>query len=184
MATSTTCIYEGEEITIEQALNIRGNQKLPEGTFECTECFLPVRPHNEGGHTPAHFEHCARNANCSLSHPFNQRSYIQPELYDIEDPKAIEGYETDRKILAKNRNAGLTKKCKERDDYTCKACGYKLQINGRYIAECHHTIMISDGEREVSLNELITLCPTCHRIAHTRSEPYSLDELIEIVKKP
>lgn len=184
MPTATTCNYEDDEITIEQALRIRGNQTLPEGTFQCTECSLPVRPHSQGGHASAHFEHYSRNENCSLSHPFNQNSYIPPVQYDIDDQKAIEGYESDRKTLAKSRNAGLAKKCKERDNYTCMACGYKLQVNGKHIAECHHTIMVADGEREVSLNELITLCPTCHRIAHTRSEPYDLDELKNIVNKP
>ena len=184
MPTAITCIYEGEVITIEHALNIRGNQQLPEGTFECTECFLPVRPHSEGGHASAHFEHYSRNSNCSLSHPFNQGVQTPQELYDIEDPKAIEGYETDRKVLAKTRNSGLAKKCKERDNYTCQACGYKLQINGRHIAECHHTIMVSDGKREVFLNELITLCPTCNRITHTRSPLYNLSELINFVKNP
>jgi len=36
--------------------------------FTCTECARPVRPHQGGGRTPAHFEHLRRNRNCSLSH--------------------------------------------------------------------------------------------------------------------
>ncbi len=183
MPTATKCNYKGEEITVEKALEIRGDRRLAKGIFECTECSLPVKPHKGSDHASAHFEHYLKNPNCPLSNSFNKESYVLSEFYDIEDPKAIEGYETDRKILVWKRNASLAKKCKQRDNFTCRACGFKLKLKGRHIVECHHTVMVSEGEREVSLNELITLCPTCHRIAHTRSEPYSLDELREIVGK-
>ncbi len=184
MPTSTICSYHGNEITIEEALEIRGDQKLAPGTFECTECANPVRPHRGGGHASAHFEHCSRNPECPLSHFHNAATYTPPEYYDLEDPKAVEGYGLDGKVLARKRNSGLAKKCKERDNFTCLSCGFSLEVKGRHVVECHHTVMVSGGEREVSLSELITLCPTCHRISHTRREPYTLEELKRIRAKP
>ena len=43
---------------------------------------------------------------------------------------AIEGYRHDSKIMRRTRNAGLAKQCKERDCFTCRACGFCLEIDG------------------------------------------------------
>jgi 5-methylcytosine-specific restriction protein A len=64
-----------------------------------------------------------------------------------------------------------------RDDFTCQACGFRLELNGRYVIEVHHVDPLSSGERESSLGDLVSLCPTCHRIAHLRSLPYSVEEI-------
>lgn len=181
MPTAIICHYQNREITITEALEIRGNRKLPNGTFQCSHCGFSVRPHREGGNKSAHFEHLERNPECPHSHPFNRAAYVPPEYYELEDPKAIEGYEIDRNILTYKRNPEMAQRCKERDNFTCRACSFKLELHGKHIVECHHTIMVSGGEREISLSELITLCPTCHRITHTRKIPYSLAELKSIV---
>ena len=80
--------------------------------------------------------------------------------------------EIDKKLISGSRNQSLAKQCKVRDKFACQACGFKLKLNGKYIVECHHKHPIGTGEvRETTLDDLISLCPTCHRIAHTRKEP-------------
>ncbi|MBK8569876.1 MAG: HNH endonuclease [Nitrosomonadales bacterium] len=47
-----------------------------------------------------------------------------------------------------------------------------------YVIEVHHLEPLSaTGERETKIEMLISLCPTCHRIAHLRSTPYSVEEI-------
>ncbi|WP_233886397.1 DUF3883 domain-containing protein [Paraburkholderia flagellata] len=82
MATATLCNYDQREITIEEAIRLRQTARaneLPTLTFACTECGRPVRPHQGGGHTPAHFEHLRRNRNCSLSHKPTDRTHRAPK---------------------------------------------------------------------------------------------------------
>ena len=65
------CIYNGKEISINEALQIKldcglSNSKL---NFSCIECKCPVKAFDrrkKGGPKP-HFEHFKRNRDCSLS---------------------------------------------------------------------------------------------------------------------
>jgi len=98
-------------------------------------------------------------------------------VYDIDSLEAVEGYLRDRNSATYSRDPSLPKKCKERDDYTCQACGSKICVNGRYIIEAHHTNPLPNGIRTTTLDDLVSLCPNCHRIAHLRERPYSVDEI-------
>ncbi len=90
----------------------------------------------------------------------------------------------DRNIASYSRNAQIVAACKRRDDHTCKACGFRLVINGIFVIECHHTKPLAEqGPREVSLDELVCLCPTCHRIAHTRRKPFSVEEIKTLLRR-
>jgi len=71
MISSTICMYQAVEISVEEALRIRGaNNNIAKGTFTCIECGQPVNPHNlgESGNHPARFEHFERNPICKYSH--------------------------------------------------------------------------------------------------------------------
>ncbi|WP_343742745.1 DUF3883 domain-containing protein [Herbaspirillum huttiense] len=88
MPNATTCIFEGQQIDIEQALSAR-NQAASLGSappdFRCIECGNLVRPHRAGGHVSAHFEHLERNADCSLCHtprPGARTSLISQNIVD------------------------------------------------------------------------------------------------------
>lgn len=184
MPLATECIYLGRVIGIEQAVAVksawRRGQKKPQ--FFCVECEELVGPHqSRKGHTP-HFEHRRRNPACSRS---NRKRVKQAkhEHFSIEDKRAIEGYKFDRQIWLYGRNAEIAEQRKRLDDYRCSACGFRLQVEGLFVVECHHLKPVSQsGVREVSIKELVSLCPTCHRIAHTRSEPYSVAEIKRLLK--
>lgn len=179
MKAATKCIHEGNEISIEDAIELRSrsNKAL---YFTCIECGQPVKAHRAGeNHSDAHFEHHERNPSCRYS----DGQAILSDTYNADDKRAIEGYLRDQKILFGARNQALVLQCKTRDNYKCQACGFKLKLNGRYVVECHHTNPIGGGQvRETMLEDLISLCPTCHRIAHTRNEPLSLAEIKHVRK--
>ncbi len=102
------------------------------------------------------------------------------EHFESDSPKAVEGYLLDRKLLASARNAALASKRKELDNYTCQACTFRLRIEGRYVVEAHHLNPLREsGETMTTLGDLVSLCPTCHRIAHLRRPPYSVKEIQE-----
>lgn len=80
------------------------------------------------------------------------------------DQEAIEGELVERKLLCYKRNTAVVKARKELDNYTCQKCGFWYE---KKIVECHHIRPISmAGVSKVTLNDLITLCPTCHRLVH------------------
>ena len=186
MATATKCILEGNVITVQEALAFKNEAKANKHiapTFICIGCNERVKPHRGGGHASAHFEHFRRNANCSLSHVARQtgKNARLKADYELDDAKALEGYEQDRNATFLKRNQSLVAQCKVRDNFTCQACGFRLENNGKFIIECHHTKpLATHGERLVPLTELVCLCPTCHRIAHTRKDPFNVDEIKEI----
>ena len=72
MARATTCMFEGKELSIEDAIEIRDKRSSKERKklrFTCVECGKHVRAHRASGHGEAHFEHFARNPDCKLSDP-------------------------------------------------------------------------------------------------------------------
>ena len=105
------------------------------------------------------------------------------EVYqNIDDESAIEGYKFDSTILRTARNQKLATEAKLRDKYSCQVCGYKMQINGKYVIDCHHLRPLSiTGIIKTELDTLVCLCPNCHRIAHLKSPPYTIAELKELI---
>jgi 5-methylcytosine-specific restriction protein A len=102
------------------------------------------------------------------------------DIYDIESKEAEEGYEFDRIIKSRKRNLKIIEERKKLDKHTCQACGFNLKVDKKPIIECHHLEPLSFGLRLTKIEDLVCLCPTCHRIAHLRSKPYSVDEIKHI----
>ena len=70
MARATSCILNDQVLDVDEAARLRDQaiaDRLPYPAFRCAECAEPVKPHRQGGHAGAHFEHRRRNANCTLS---------------------------------------------------------------------------------------------------------------------
>jgi len=102
---------------------------------------------------------------------------------DVNSPEAIEGYLVDFQYFKRKRNQKLADECKIRDDYKCQACGFKLSVNGKYAIECHHKFPLSEsGKTKTRLSDLISLCPTCHRLTHLRQPALSITELRRTLK--
>jgi hypothetical protein len=96
-----------------------------------------------------------------------------------DEIEAEEGFQGDRITDFRSRNQSIIASCKARDGHRCQACEFHLKLNGRYIIDCHHKYPFTGvtGVRVTKLNDLICLCPTCHRIAHTRKSPLTVEEI-------
>ncbi|MDA2934648.1 hypothetical protein MYX82_09945 [Acidobacteria bacterium AH-259-D05] len=97
----------------------------------------------------------------------------------LNDHKAEEGVQQDKTGKFQTRNAKVVTLRKKRDDYTCQACGFRLKVNGKYIIDCHHKNPLGGNKdvRVTHIDDLVCLCPTCHRIAHSRSYPLTVHEI-------
>ncbi len=63
----------------------------------------------------------------------------------------------------KERWKELSDKCKVRDNYTCKFCGSKVNL------QAHHIVSKANGGRDV-LSNLITVCKDCHAKKHNHMQ--------------
>ena len=90
-----------------------------------------------------------------------------------------EGYQEDRSMTFRKRNALIIKMRKEKDDYTCQSCEFRLEVNGIFIIDCHHKHPLGQGcgVQVTGIDDLMCLCPICHRIAHTRKYPLEANEI-------
>jgi len=63
------------------------------------------------------------------------------------------------------RSAKLVKLAKERDKFTCRACEFTFR---KQIVHVHHLDPLSERQspKETTLDDLVTLCPNCHYLAH------------------
>jgi 5-methylcytosine-specific restriction protein A len=96
--------------------------------------------------------------------------------------KVIEGQIQESKILGRKRNRIIVEERKKYDNFTCQACNFRAYVNGEYVIECHHKNPLR-REQNTSLDDLVCLCPTCHRIAHRRENPYSVEEIKSFLRK-
>jgi len=88
--------------------------------------------------------------------------------------------------LKKSRDHNLVEKRKTKDNFTCQACNYFKKVgNNKYIIDVHHLRPLGQVQdiTLTSIDDLICLCPNCHRIAHSKNgQPYSLDEVKLVLK--
>ncbi|SRR6266481_3370837 len=88
--------------------------------------------------------------------PFGTRRYSKPTYFSIE---AYGGQE---------KWKALADKCKARDQYTCKACGYvQNKVNFRFIQADHIIPLSKKGTNKLS--NLQSLCIICHKKKTNRS---------------
>lgn len=72
MPRAVKCRVGSKIIEIDDAIRGRNAARTTgksDPDWRCIECNNPVRPHCAGGTAAGHFEHLARNPDCSLSDP-------------------------------------------------------------------------------------------------------------------
>lgn len=96
-------------------------------------------------------------SNIPKTKEINQTYYNEKEFY--------EGRIKEITILQRERNIEIVKLSKQRDNYTCKVCGFSYN---QKIVQAHHIVPLStqNDEYTIKTDDLITLCPTCHSLAH------------------
>ncbi len=91
------------------------------------------------------------------------QSEIDAEL-NSEALEDDEGEQVESKGFRIVRSAAMVKSAKERDGYRCCACGFYFK--GK-IVQAHHLDPLAERERrKTNLDDLVTLCPNCHYLAH------------------
>lgn len=86
------------------------------------------------------------------------------------------------------RSASAREKCKTHYEYTCQACGLRMdQVYGEIgkgFIEVHHLnpIHLFDDVHVVDpINDFITLCPNCHAMIHKLEDPGDITTLKELI---
>ncbi|BDB70002.1 hypothetical protein CTTA_4561 [Comamonas testosteroni] len=92
-------------------------------------------------------------------------------------PKTLE-------LTAYERNASARKQCIAHYGATCQACGLsyekKYGIIGANLIHVHHLKPLSSIGHLYQvdpIHDLVPLCATCHHVAHSRDDPYSVAEI-------
>jgi len=107
--------------------------------------------------------------------------------FSNEHVEILEGGTTVRKIISRKRSQKIRKEALLTHGTSCKAC--EMSFFERYIGlkieciELHHINPISKGVRSSSINDLVPLCPNCHRVAHTTIPPMPLKTLRSKITK-
>lgn len=93
---------------------------------------------------------------------------VSSAIFDVrneEDASDLEGEKDEVKGCRIRRSAKLVKKAKIRDRHRCRACDFYFE---NQIVHVHHLDPLREYKRpkETKLQDLVTLCPTCHYLAH------------------
>ncbi|MDC9524253.1 HNH endonuclease [Pseudoalteromonas sp. Angola-30] len=156
------------------------NNHLPKSAYEHSAWWANSR--TSDSHIWAHLWIEAGWEVTSLNLLETKVEFTKFESFSIESTEAVEGYGEDRVILSKKRNVALSQQRKELDQNTCQVCGFHKQVNGKWVIEVHHLSPLSiTGETVTSIEDLISLCPTCHRVAHTKKPPYKVKEIKQLL---
>ena len=100
-------------------------------------------------------------------------SPVPAELLDA--PGSIEGQQIRVTHHLRERDAGLVKRAKKRfrkkhGALFCEACKFDSKAKygplGEDLIEAHHVKPLTEGTRRASLDDLMMLCPNCHRMVH------------------
>jgi predicted HNH restriction endonuclease len=107
----------------------------------------------------------------------------------VEQPSSLEGKRILRMHLARERDPKLVAfKKQAAASLACEACG--LLFGDRYGAraadycEVHHLLPFAqlDAPRKTRLKDLAILCANCHRVAHLRTPPYTIDQIRRMLR--
>lgn len=107
-------------------------------------------------------------------------------IYESAYKEGAEGIVSEGRYLRRSRNPRLVEERKKLDNYICQACEFRLELDAnKFVIEVHHLNPIGNIKDVVitKIEDLICLCPNCHRIAHSRSKiPLSLNEIKAVIK--
>lgn len=109
---------------------------------------------------------------------------LLPEYVRADSIPLEKGIIQERRYLLRSRDAKLVEARKVKDDYTCQTCGLRLEVSsGKFIIEVHHLKPVGElSEATVtSIDDLICLCPTCHRVAHSKPGSPVLPDAIRVI---
>ena len=117
------------------------------------------------------------------------KEYQPKEETSLVQEYIKEGEKYITEITKRKRDRALVRHRLEKDNYECQSCGFPSHVNAKIplnsiLVEIHHINPIQDGERETKIEDLISLCPNCHKLIHAIGKELSSDILsIDLLKK-
>lgn len=128
-----------------------------------------------------------------------QNTSLNVEIYKIEDEEtecnfeAKEGLTIYKLHKYKERNRNIVKKKKEtylkkHGILNCEICGFNFVSVygnlGKDFIECHHIKELANLETETitKLEDLLLVCPNCHKMLHRRLGSITVEELKSIIE--
>lgn len=111
---------------------------------------------------------------------------LKQENFELQQyEQGIEGIRKEYIYLKYSRDPLIAEKRKQKDNFTCQACGFYKKISeNHFIIDVHHLNPISQSNGEVftAIDDLICLCPNCHRIAHSgKMKPLTVEEILKFL---
>ena len=107
-----------------------------------------------------------------------------------KDPIGIEAERYLTEVTRRRRDRSLTTQRLKLDAQTCQHCGFSPTIaglsNSSAVVDVHHIFPLKDANEKAAtrLEDLITLCPTCHRVAHALAAEHKQQRLdLEMLRR-
>lgn len=115
---------------------------------------------------------------------------LPEEILFEEAEKLKEGAKKQIIVNAYERNSQARKKCIEHYGPTCQICGFNFsafygpEFEGKI--HVHHLKPLNELDEEYEINpitDLISICPNCHLVVHSRNPVYTPEEIRKILGK-
>jgi 5-methylcytosine-specific restriction enzyme A len=110
-------------------------------------------------------------------------------LYPRLDCRSSEGKRVWKLSQEVERDPNLKREAKARNRarnggvLVCEACGFSDLLDSMF--DAHHQQPLAVGVRESRVDDLVVLCPTCHRCAHAKADdklsPISVQDLAKLM---
>ena len=114
---------------------------------------------------------------------------LRGSMYPTLDSKSTEGQRVWKLSLGIERDSKLRRQAKELNRaanggvLVCEACRFSDTLASMF--DAHHLQPLAAGIRESRVDDLVVLCPTCHRWAHAKAEdklsPISIEALARLM---
>lgn len=120
----------------------------------------------------------------AASRPIDNRHYR--ESLENEHLLVSEGHKRKRLAASVARSITLRRLALKRHGASCSACD--LKFLKRYdglktdCIELHHVSPLSRGPRISTIDDLVPLCPNCHRVAHSTEPPLPVAVIRQMLK--
>lgn len=113
---------------------------------------------------------------------FDENENVEEQLNN--EHELYEGETKTHSTTTRKRNSKVRQIILERDNYICQCCGLKPIDLFKNTLHVHHNHPLhkSNGARKIKLDELITLCPTCHGYIHYKKEEITVEEVQLLLK--
>jgi len=161
---SQDCAYKGRALgftkrTVTKPYDIVHSQEKPV-FVDCQQCGKTIRT------IPSKKD---RTRFCSTN---CQSKHLQDAMKGSANPSWVDGRSYEKRCYRGSEWERIRAAAYKRDNYTCQSCGVHCigrkemsKSNAHRLIQCHHIVFWKDSQ-DNSLENLVTLCASCHAKVH------------------